>query len=57
MNQLHKVLTLNIHCPQYGFLIASDIFQNNLNNQMVIMFAKETKQGMVFRLQLDIGKA
>ena len=54
-NRLHKVLPSMIHYAQYFFLAKRDILHNILNVQMVIDYAKESKQESVL-LQLDIEK-
>ena len=55
-NRLQKVLPSIIHPMQYGFIAGRDILHNILNVQMVVDYAKESKQEIVM-IQLDIEKA
>ena len=55
-NSLQKVLSYVVHSMQYGFSEGRDILHNILNVQMVVDYAKESKQ-QILMIQLDIEKA
>ena len=46
-NRLQKVLPFVVHPMQYGFITGRDILHNILNIQMVVDYAKESKQQTV----------
>jgi hypothetical protein len=51
-NQLHKVLPSIVHPMHYGLIVGRDILHKILNVQMVVNYAKESKQEIVM-IQLE----